>query len=393
LIAAKYNGVEVNIAPDFQMGVTNKTEAFLSKFPLGKVPAFETAEGPLYESNAIAFYVAGLKSDTQLLGKSKYDQALITQYMSLADNEIQPHAAAWLYPLMGYMPFNKAALTKAQEGIQRTLAALNSVLLKKTFLVGERITLADIAIAMTLLPLYKRVFSPEFRKPYTNVNRWFVTLINQAEFKAVIGEVKLAEVMEQYVAPKAEKKEEKKPEKKAEKKEEAEDLEAIAAAEEKPKEKNPLDLLPPSPLVLDAWKRFYSNNDTRPDAINWFWQNWDKEGYSMWRVEYKYNSELTLTFMSSNLIGGFYQRLERVRKYAFGSMLVTGEDNKNEITGFFIFRGQGIPKEVTEAADYESYNFTKVNSDDPATRTLFEDYIAWDGNLGGKKFVDGKIFK
>lgn len=27
----------------------------------------------------------------------------------------------------------------------------------------------------------------------------------------------------------------------------------------KPKAKNPLDLLPPSPMVLDAWKRLYSN--------------------------------------------------------------------------------------------------------------------------------------
>ena len=47
------------------------------------------------------------------------------------------------------------------------------------------------------------------------------------------------------------------------KKEKKEDLEAIAAAEEKAKskEKNPLDLLPPSPFIMDDWKRFYSNNE------------------------------------------------------------------------------------------------------------------------------------
>lgn len=37
----------------------------------------------------------------------------------------------------------------------------------------------------------------------------------------------------------------------------------MAAEEEeekaKPKEKNPLDLLPPTPMALDSWKRLYSN--------------------------------------------------------------------------------------------------------------------------------------
>lgn len=37
LIAAQYSGAQVNIAYDFVFGETNKTEAFLKKFPLGKV--------------------------------------------------------------------------------------------------------------------------------------------------------------------------------------------------------------------------------------------------------------------------------------------------------------------------------------------------------------------
>lgn len=36
LIAAKYNGVELEI-PAFTMGETNKSAAFLAKFPFGKV--------------------------------------------------------------------------------------------------------------------------------------------------------------------------------------------------------------------------------------------------------------------------------------------------------------------------------------------------------------------
>lgn len=73
------------------------------------------------------------------------------------------------------------------------LTLLDAFLLSRTYLVGERITLADISVACTLLNLYKEVLDPNFRKSFVNVNRWFVTLVNQSQFKAVLGEVKLCE--------------------------------------------------------------------------------------------------------------------------------------------------------------------------------------------------------
>jgi elongation factor 1-gamma len=54
-IAGKFTGLEIE-APAFQIGVDNKTPEFAAKFPLQKVPALETPEGPLFESNAIARY-------------------------------------------------------------------------------------------------------------------------------------------------------------------------------------------------------------------------------------------------------------------------------------------------------------------------------------------------
>lgn len=37
LIAAQFSGTQIKIADDFVFGETNKSEAFLKKFPLGKV--------------------------------------------------------------------------------------------------------------------------------------------------------------------------------------------------------------------------------------------------------------------------------------------------------------------------------------------------------------------
>jgi hypothetical protein len=46
-------------------------------------------------------------------------------------------------------------------------------------------------------------------------------------------------------------------------------------------------------LVMDEWKRKYSNEDTLTGALPWFYENFDPEGYSVWRVDFKYNDELT----------------------------------------------------------------------------------------------------
>lgn len=43
-----------------------------------------------------------------------------------------------------------------------------------------------------------QVLDPEIRAPYTNVNRWFVTCVNQPQFKEVLGEVTLCTKMAQF---------------------------------------------------------------------------------------------------------------------------------------------------------------------------------------------------
>ena len=58
---------------------------------------------------------------------------------------------------MNIIQFNKAAYEKAKEDIQRVLSVLNKVLSERTFLVGERVTLADITVVSALLQLFENV--------------------------------------------------------------------------------------------------------------------------------------------------------------------------------------------------------------------------------------------
>lgn len=116
----------------------------------------------------------------------------------------------------------------------------------------------------------------------------------------------------------------------------------------------------------------------------------DKEGFSLWRVDFKYNNELTQTFMSSNQIGGFFNRLEASRKYLFGSVGVLGKANDSVIAGAFIARGQDIEPVINVAPDWESYTYSKINLEDAAQKEFFEGALAWDLKIDGKEWADGK---
>merc|ERR1712042_59483 len=192
-IAAAYGGANVKVAPNFEFGVTNATDEFLAKFPMGKVPAFEEDSTGvcLSEANAIAHFV----SNETLRGTNPVDQALVLQYIEFAENEILPSACTWVYPTLGLKQYNKQDTEKAQAHLKKCLTMLNGFLETRTFLVGERITLADIAMACNMLMLYAQVFDPKFREPFGNVNRWFLTCINQPNFKSVLGEFTLCEKM------------------------------------------------------------------------------------------------------------------------------------------------------------------------------------------------------
>ena len=94
--------------------------------------------------------------------------------------------------------------------------------------------------------------------------------------------------------------------------------------------------------------------------------------------------------MSSNQIGGFFNRLEASRKYLFGSMGVLGQTNDSLITGVLILRGQDVKPVVDVAPDWESYEYKKLDLESTEDKAFFEAALAWDLDIDGKKWVDGK---
>eukprot|EP01042_Synura_sphagnicola_P014004 gene14004-17721_t len=192
LIAAEYAGVTIDV-PEFKAGTDNTTEDFRKKSPLGKVPVLETAQGSIFESNAIARYVARLRPDAELLGVSFFESAQVDSWIEFNSHELELPATVWYYPVLGAAPYNASLSAKAKGDVSRALKVLENHLADKTYLVGEKITLADITVASTLVYPFKFVADASFRGAFPNVIRWFETLVHQPAFEAVVGLVTFAE--------------------------------------------------------------------------------------------------------------------------------------------------------------------------------------------------------
>lgn len=382
-------------------------EQFAKEFPLKKVPAFRGPHGfKLTEQLAINYYLTNLSKDekmkTQLLGSPDdlQTQSQIIKWESFANSDLIINLVLVFRPLSGEAPYIKKNVDAAQEYLGVIANVFETRLKDYTYLVGENITLADlVSVAAFTRGFSKAVFGSEWRKQHPAIVRWFNTVTASYFLKDEFKDFKFID--KALEAPQAtNKKKEKKPAATpaaAPKKKQVEKEEEEQPAPQEKKPKHPLELLGKPTFVLDEWKRKYSNEDTRPVALPWFWANYNPEEYSIWRVDYKYNDELTLTFMSNNLVGGFFSRLSASTKYVFGSLVVYGENNNNGIVGAILIRGQDCVPAFDVAPDWESYEYTKLDPTKPEDKEFINDMWAWDKpviiNGEPREIADGKVLK
>eukprot|EP01060_Flectonema_neradi_P004672 TRINITY_DN1304_c0_g1_i1.p1 TRINITY_DN1304_c0_g1~~TRINITY_DN1304_c0_g1_i1.p1 ORF type:complete len:233 (+),score=46.84 TRINITY_DN1304_c0_g1_i1:44-742(+) len=196
LLTAKYAGVAIEIPAGFKFGdangCDNKSPNFLRNgHPLGMVPVLETEEGALFESGAITKYIARLGREAGLLGTTTFHEAQCDQWLDFASQEILPAVTALVAPRVGSANSDAEFEETSRLRIKEVFAGLNTWLETRTFFVGERVTVADIALVDVILPLYQYVLNPEFLVPFPHLSRWFNTCMLQPNFIEVLKPGKL----------------------------------------------------------------------------------------------------------------------------------------------------------------------------------------------------------
>jgi elongation factor 1-gamma len=396
LAAAKYGGVKLNV---------KNSDPPKDVSPFGITPAYDDGKKKMWSSAGVALQVSG----DALKGQCKESHTLVAQWVDTAETHFLPAVLGWVLNAQSLVQMDKKSVDAAKSELLSMLGIMNEYLLTRTFLVGERISLADLSLAFNLLPAFEHVLDEGARSSFGNVTRWFNTIMGQPNVKSVCS-FKLCDKPAQFDGKKFN---ELRPQvqggaggggdqkggKGGKKKEAAPPKEEMDPAEEalaaEPKKKDPFEQFPKGNFNWDEFKRVYSNEDTESKAIPYFWDHFEKDTMSIWYCEYKYPKELTLVFMSCNLISGMMQRLDKMRKNSFGSMALFGENNNSTISGIWFWRGHELAFELSPdwQIDYESYEWKKLDPEDAKTKKLVKEYFLHEGDFDGKVFNQGKIFK
>ena len=130
---------------DILRGVT-RTPEFLAMNPNGKVPVLEIEPGTyLAESNAILWYLA---DNTPLLPSTALDRARVLQWLFFEQYSHEPYIAVARF-LRKFHPdpdSQRALVDSKMNGGYRALDVMEAQLARTPFLVGERFSIADLAL-------------------------------------------------------------------------------------------------------------------------------------------------------------------------------------------------------------------------------------------------------
>ena len=139
-------GIAYQIKPIAIFSGASRSETFLKLNPAGAIPVLELEDGrALAESNAILVFLA---TGTRFLPEERYAHAKVMQWLFLEQYYVEPTIGTLrFWTLTGRLERNAGGLVESRrESGTRALSALERALQSSSFLVEDRLTIADIAI-------------------------------------------------------------------------------------------------------------------------------------------------------------------------------------------------------------------------------------------------------
>lgn len=165
---------------DFEGG-EHRGEAFLALNPCGTIPVLADGETVVPDSQAILVYVAERYGAGRWTPTDPQGRALVARWLSFAANEIHHGLnAARLHEKFG-APIDIAAATALA---QKALGILDARLAETGWLVGDAITIADLACAPYA------ALAPEGHvalDPYPEVKAWLARIHDREHFTPMPG--------------------------------------------------------------------------------------------------------------------------------------------------------------------------------------------------------------
>ncbi|KAG5495124.1 hypothetical protein JKF63_02177 [Porcisia hertigi] len=191
LAAAAYMGVEITPEP-CDVDKANTDEDFLNLCdPCGEYPVLELDMGSgvwIFGANAILRHVARMEDGSSVhpYGRTPFEASQVDMWIDFSSTEID--AANMPYIRMAYENATSDVPVDTLDKVKAVLAGLEEVLRVRTFLVGERMSIADVAVAFSIHWVYRcnHEHGYTLAKEYRAVYRHYNTVMRHPKIHAVM---------------------------------------------------------------------------------------------------------------------------------------------------------------------------------------------------------------
>ena len=357
---------------DADLEDTKVRNSYALKTPTATLPFLETGIGNISQSISIEIFLSE-KFKRDILGKNNFERAKINQWIEFANCEIQNCARELIYPIFRGKTennMNKLNSENSDKKLKKNLTILEKEFKNgNKYIMGNDITLADVVLFRYLRFFMMFYLTEKIRNSLCpKLTQWFENIMNTKEAIDAYGRTVLCKKQLKPLEIKQEKKVNKILDKKSNNN--------ISENKEIKKEKNILDLLPPSKFDLKNFKKNFFENKNKNEVMTNFWKQYDPKGYSLYFIEYEnLPSESTKLFRMKNSKNFFLERFdENFKYYSFGIHGVYNANNEYKIRGVWLCRGENIPNEIKENDYFKYLKIRKLKSDNDTDKKLVEEF-------------------
>ena len=162
-----------------------KTPAYMALNPNSQIPVIEDGDYVLWESNVITRYLSAKHSPGNLYPTDLQERFDAERWMEWQQTMVNPASRNGFWHLIR-LPADQrdpALIAQSNAAVELLMAILDAHLATRSFMVGERFTMADIPLGCEV----QRWFGlPQAREKRPNIERWFATLLARPAAKGVL---------------------------------------------------------------------------------------------------------------------------------------------------------------------------------------------------------------
>ena len=338
---------------DLDLEDKEKRNLYCQKTPTTTLPLLETPQGNISQSMAIEIFLAN-KFNPDFLGRNIVEKSKVNQWIEFASCEIQNCLKELIYPIFHWKELDKELSEKADKNLKKYLRILEKEFNGKKYILGDKMTLADVILFRYLRFFMMLYLTDNIRKSLIpKLTKWFESIMNSPEAIDAYGRTILCQ---KQIKPNK--------------------VEKDKVNKNNVAKINPLDFLPDSSFDLDSFKKEFFSDGNKKEIMEKFWKIFDPKGYSIYFLEYKHlDIEGKKLFRMKNSKNFFLERFdEAFKRYSFGVYGVYGHEGDYKVRGVWLWRGGDIPNEIKDNDYFKYLDIKKMNSENESDRKMIEDY-------------------